>query len=210
VQSLVQQDQSWICYCHDVFDHYIRVQGKLDGDQNAAVFAEVPGTVSARYANVGQTVVKGQVLAQIDDQQYRNQLESLEAQYQLSSELFDKRRREARPARLMARSDTGPIVPVEILVEWDAVTPVRIGLKLFLSSEYSPAPVSVTDEDAGQAVRDLPSDLEEVHLPARAGRTLNLERIAVELVEVDECPDDNVINRHPHRAAPVGVATEHF
>ncbi len=26
------------------FDHFIRVQGKLDGDQNAAVFAEVPGT----------------------------------------------------------------------------------------------------------------------------------------------------------------------
>ncbi len=28
------------------FDHYIRVQGKLDGDQNAAVFAEALGTIS--------------------------------------------------------------------------------------------------------------------------------------------------------------------
>ena len=44
------------------FDHYIRVQGKLDGDQNAAVFAEAMGTVSAKYADVGQKVVKGQVL----------------------------------------------------------------------------------------------------------------------------------------------------
>jgi multidrug efflux pump subunit AcrA (membrane-fusion protein) len=60
------------------FDHYIRVQGKLDGDQNAAVFAEAPGTVAAKYADVGQNVVKGQVLAQIDDQQYRSQLDGLD------------------------------------------------------------------------------------------------------------------------------------
>ncbi len=75
------------------FDHYIRVQGKLDGDQNAAVFAEAPGTVSARYADVGQKVVKGQVLAQIDDQQYRNQMESLETQYKFAADMFDKQQR---------------------------------------------------------------------------------------------------------------------
>ena len=59
------------------FDHFIRVQGKLDGDQNAAVFAEAPGTVSSKFADVGQKVVKGQVLAQIDDQQYRSQMQGL-------------------------------------------------------------------------------------------------------------------------------------
>ena len=30
------------------FDHFIRVQGKLDGDLNAAVFAETSGTVSVQ------------------------------------------------------------------------------------------------------------------------------------------------------------------
>ncbi len=77
----------------DVFDHYIRVQGKLDGDQNAAVFAESMGTISAKYADVGQNVVKGQVLAQIDDQQYRSQLESLETQYKFAEDMFDKQKR---------------------------------------------------------------------------------------------------------------------
>jgi RND family efflux transporter MFP subunit len=77
----------------DTFDHYIRVQGKLDGDQNAAVFAETSGTISARYADVGQKVVKGQVLAQIDDQQFRNQMESLETQYKFASDMFDKQKR---------------------------------------------------------------------------------------------------------------------
>jgi RND family efflux transporter MFP subunit len=77
----------------NVFDHFIKVQGKLDGDQNAGVFAEAPGTVSAKYADVGRHVVKGQVLAQIDDQQYRSQLESLETQYKFAAEMFDKQKR---------------------------------------------------------------------------------------------------------------------
>jgi len=75
------------------FDHFIKVQGKLDGDQNAAVFAEAPGTVSAKYADVGQKVVKGQVLAQIDDQQYRSQMQSLETNYKFASDMFDKQKR---------------------------------------------------------------------------------------------------------------------
>jgi membrane fusion protein, multidrug efflux system len=75
------------------FDHFIRVQGKLDGDQNIGVFAEAPGTVLTKFADVGHRVEKGQVLAQIDDRQYRSQLEGLEAQYTFASELYDKQKR---------------------------------------------------------------------------------------------------------------------
>jgi membrane fusion protein (multidrug efflux system) len=75
------------------FDHFIRVQGKVDGDQNAAVFAEAPGTVSSKFADVGQKVVKGQILAQIDDQQYRIQMQGLETQYKFATDLFDKQKR---------------------------------------------------------------------------------------------------------------------
>ena len=77
----------------DTFDHFVRVQGKLDGDLNAGVFAEAPGTVSAKYADVGQKVVKGQVLAQIDDQQYRSQMQSLETNSKFASDLYDKQKR---------------------------------------------------------------------------------------------------------------------
>jgi RND family efflux transporter MFP subunit len=75
------------------FDHFIRVQGKLDGDQNIGVFAEAPGTISAKYADVGQRVSKDQVLAQIDDKQYKSQLEGLESQYKLAEDMFDKQKR---------------------------------------------------------------------------------------------------------------------
>jgi len=77
----------------DVFDHFIRVQGKLDADQNVGVFAEVPGAISARYADVGQNVVKGQVLAQIDDQQIQKQMESLKTQYNFAADMYEKQKR---------------------------------------------------------------------------------------------------------------------
>jgi membrane fusion protein (multidrug efflux system) len=41
---------------------------------------------------VGQQVKKGEVLAQIDDQQYRSQMQSLETQYEFTSEMFDKQK----------------------------------------------------------------------------------------------------------------------
>ena len=77
----------------NTFDHFVRVQGKIDGDQNAAVFADAPGTVASKFADVGQKVVKGQVLAQIDDQMYRSQMQSLETQYKFASDMYDKQKR---------------------------------------------------------------------------------------------------------------------
>jgi membrane fusion protein (multidrug efflux system) len=38
-------------------------------------------------------VVKGQVLAQIDDQMYRSQMQGLETQYKFASDMFDKQKR---------------------------------------------------------------------------------------------------------------------
>ncbi len=53
----------------------------------------MPGTVTARFADVGQRVVKGQVLAQIDDEQYRATLDGLETQYKFASDMYDKQKR---------------------------------------------------------------------------------------------------------------------
>lgn len=45
-------------------------------------------------------------------------------------EELNVRRHKARPACLAAYSDTGPIVPVEVLMNEDVVIPVRVGLEL--------------------------------------------------------------------------------
>lgn len=76
-----------------VFNHYIKVQGRLDGDENTAVHADVPGTVTAVYTDVGQKVTKGQVLAKIDDAQYVKQLENLRTQYNFAADMFEKQKR---------------------------------------------------------------------------------------------------------------------
>lgn len=77
----------------EAFNHYVKVQGKLDGDQNVAVYADVPGTVKAVYTDVGRKVAKGQVLAQIDDEQYRLQLENLKTQYRFAADMYEKQKR---------------------------------------------------------------------------------------------------------------------
>ena len=84
------------------FDHFIRVQGKLDGDENSAVFAEAPGTITSKFADVGEKVVKGQILAQIDDKQYRSQMQGLQVNinlhpiYMINRKDFGIRRSEAK------------------------------------------------------------------------------------------------------------------
>jgi membrane fusion protein, multidrug efflux system len=72
------------------FNHYIEVQGKLDGDQNLAVYPEAMGVLLEVYIKAGQHVNAGQVLAQINDAQYQEQLKSLQSTYQLALETFQK------------------------------------------------------------------------------------------------------------------------
>jgi len=74
----------------EVFEHYVEVQGKLDGDENVAISPTMAGTVIARYVNVGSVVQKGQVLAQIDDAIYQKQLKSLQTSYELAKDVFEK------------------------------------------------------------------------------------------------------------------------
>jgi membrane fusion protein, multidrug efflux system len=76
-----------------VFNHYIKVQGKLDGEQNITVYADVAGTIKEKYADVGQKVRRGQVLAQVDDQQYRLQLENLRTQYRFAADMYEKQKK---------------------------------------------------------------------------------------------------------------------
>jgi RND family efflux transporter MFP subunit len=72
------------------FSHYIEVQGKLDGDENIAVYPEAMGNLTQVNARVGQHVRAGELLATINDAGYRDQLKSLETNYNLAVEAFQK------------------------------------------------------------------------------------------------------------------------
>jgi len=72
------------------FNHYIEVQGKLDGDENLAISPEAMGNVVEVYAREGQHVSAGQVLARINDAAYQDQLKALQSTYDLALETFQK------------------------------------------------------------------------------------------------------------------------
>src|SRR5207253_2312996 len=83
-------------------------------------------------------------------------------------------------------SQSRPVVTVEVLVEEDQVTPVRVGLELRRTSVYRTRALLVPDEDAREPPRDLLGHLEEVHLDARARRAFDGKARAVERVQVHQ------------------------
>jgi membrane fusion protein, multidrug efflux system len=75
-----------------VFNHYVDVQGVVDGDQNVAVSSQTPGVVTLVYVSEGSNVKKGQVLAELDAVVLKQSLDELKTQFNLVSNLFEKQK----------------------------------------------------------------------------------------------------------------------
>jgi hypothetical protein len=109
----------------------------------------------------------------------------------------------------MARPETGSVVTVEVFVEQEVVTPVRVLLKLARPPVHRPPAVAVAEEDAGQPPIDVLGDLVEVHIPAGARRTFDGEILAVIGVILQQGADNQAVDGHPDWPTPVRVAAEH-
>jgi len=72
------------------FNHYIEVQGKVDGTENTAVFPANMGTVMAVYVKEGDAVKKGQVLAQLDNSVLAKNIETAKVNADLANTFFLK------------------------------------------------------------------------------------------------------------------------
>ena len=72
------------------FDHYVQTQGRVEAEDNIAVSAKSPGVITAVYANEGQQVSKGQVLAQIDNAVILRNIESLKTQLELAQTVYER------------------------------------------------------------------------------------------------------------------------
>lgn len=73
-----------------VFNHFIQVQGTVDGDQNIAVSPQMPGIVTAVYVKEGSPVKKGQVMVELDAQVMKQSLEEVNTQLALATSIFEK------------------------------------------------------------------------------------------------------------------------
>ncbi len=74
------------------FNHYLEVQGKVDGEDNIAVSAQMAGAITAVYVKEGDPVRKGQVLAQIDNSVMMQQIASTKQQLDFANSLFVKQK----------------------------------------------------------------------------------------------------------------------
>lgn len=75
------------------FNHYIEVQGRLDGEDNVDVFAEAAGIVDQVFVKAGDNVSKGQLLAHINDKALIEQLNAYETAYALEVQVYEKYQR---------------------------------------------------------------------------------------------------------------------
>src|SRR5712692_2451203 len=96
-----------------------------------------------------------------------------------TTEELDQFGNKTGPAGLLARPQPSATVSVEVLVEQDVILPLRIGLEFFRTSVHRPAARLVAQENSSQPIGYFLCYFKQIHHFARAGRTLNLEVVAV-------------------------------
>lgn len=74
------------------FKNYLEIQGKIDAEENIQVNPEAQGVVTAVYVKIGQSVSKGQVLAQIDDKVAVQSIAELQTQLDLATSLYNRQK----------------------------------------------------------------------------------------------------------------------
>ncbi len=74
------------------FSHFLEVQGKVDGEDNIAVSAQMAGAITSVFVKEGDQVRKGQVLAQIDNSIIQQQIASTKQQLDFATNLYMKQK----------------------------------------------------------------------------------------------------------------------
>ncbi len=74
------------------FTHYVEVHGQVQSDQNINVFPRSMGPIVRVYAQVGQQVKKGQILAKIDDAIIAKNIEELKTRLELVTTIYNKQK----------------------------------------------------------------------------------------------------------------------
>ena len=74
------------------FNHYIEVQGRIDGNENIGVSPRTAGVVTKVIVNEGETVKKGQELAELDADVLKRNLSDLQSQLSYVTDLYEKQK----------------------------------------------------------------------------------------------------------------------
>lgn len=75
-----------------VFDHFVQTQGKVESEYNILVSAKTMGVVTNVYVTEGQSVSKGQVIAQLDNSVILRNIEGMKSQLELATSVFERQK----------------------------------------------------------------------------------------------------------------------
>lgn len=74
------------------FNHYIELQGKVDGEENVIATSKGAGVITNIFVKEGQSVKKGQILAELDMQVLKQSAAELKAQLDFATNLYNKQK----------------------------------------------------------------------------------------------------------------------
>lgn len=74
------------------FEYYVQTQGMVESEQNILVSAKAAGVISSVLVTEGQAVVKGQILAKIDDAVTTSSIEEVKASLQLATTVYERQK----------------------------------------------------------------------------------------------------------------------
>tara|TARA_B100001105_G_C22398994_1_gene448312 strand:+ start:938 stop:2122 length:1185 start_codon:yes stop_codon:yes gene_type:complete len=75
------------------FNHYVELQGNVKSDKLLIIYPEFSGILNKIYVSSGEKVIKGQLLATIQDGGLKEQLSQLEISYNLTKTTFERQER---------------------------------------------------------------------------------------------------------------------
>src|SRR2546425_3942748 len=122
--------------------------------------------------------------------------------------LLQQFRNQAGPASLVAGADTSTIIAMEIFMKEDELPPMRIALEDFDTTGHRAPTILPAQEDTREPPGYFRRDLPQVGFPLRMSRALDLEILAIVVVELLQRLDEQIVHRKPDRPAPVGIAAE--
>src|SRR3974390_119374 len=108
----------------------------------------------------------------------------------------------------MACANSGAVVAVEVFIEENQISPVRVLLEFLGFTENRPHSV-LARKNTDQTVREFGADLLQVHKLTGASGTFDFEIGPDIAIPAIESVDQHEVHGEPDRTAPVGVASKH-
>lgn len=115
---------------------------------------------------------------------------------------------QACPATLVRGTETTAGITVEELVEPEVILPVLVKVEQVRLGIDGATALVVAGKEMLHPVLEFLGNMAQVHVVARTGGTLDLERVAVEHVETEKRLDEQEVDAEPDRATPVTVSAE--